>query len=109
MAGNGTITILYPVSGGVAVTTPDSDFDWNYYINEHLPLVGEAFGKKLISYKIIKPKKNIDDHGRFHCIATLFLKTPDDIDGELIFRCRIDIPNFTNSPYEIILGETISS
>ena len=55
MAGNGTIKILYPVSGGVDVTTPD------------------------------------------------------DIDGELIFRCRIDIPNFTNSRYEIILGETISS
>tara|TARA_R110002020_G_scaffold93624_10_gene225703 strand:- start:4982 stop:5299 length:318 start_codon:yes stop_codon:yes gene_type:complete len=99
-----TITIMYPVSGGIAVTTPDSTFDWDYYKNTHMPLVAELFGERLMGYTVIVPKNNIDDNDKYHCIATLYFKSIDDYDGKDIFWCRTDIEKFTNSRYEIILG-----
>lgn len=105
------ITIIYPITDGVDVRTPDnsfkspdSKFDWGYYKNNHMPLVAEVFGDRLMGYTVIVPKDNVDDKSKYHCIATLFFKSVDDYDGKDIFQCRVDIKKFTDSPYEIILG-----
>tara|TARA_R100000908_G_C3615677_1_gene63654 strand:- start:27 stop:338 length:312 start_codon:yes stop_codon:yes gene_type:complete len=100
-----TITIMYPVSGGIAITTPDSLFDWDYYKTKHMPLVSKIFKGKIKKYNLIVPKGNISND--FHAIATLFFDDINDYDGADLYKCRNDIQNFTNSNFQIILGESI--
>tara|TARA_R110000824_G_scaffold295901_2_gene484217 strand:- start:965 stop:1279 length:315 start_codon:yes stop_codon:yes gene_type:complete len=100
-----TVTIMYPVSGGIAVTTPDSEFDWDYYKKKHMPLVSKIFEGRIKEYTLIVPKGNINNE--FHAIATLFFNNINDYDGSDLYRCRSDIKNFTNSNFQIILGEAL--
>lgn len=102
-----TITIMYPSRNGVSLQAPDTTFDWEYYALKHMPFVGKIFGKRLKNYNVMKPRDNIWDNKKYHAIATLFFDNIEDFDGEDIFKCRTDIINFTNSNYEIILGESI--
>ena len=59
---------MYPVSGGIAVTTPNSSFNWDYYKNTHMPLVAEVFRDRLMGYIVVVPKNNVDDQEKYHCI-----------------------------------------
>lgn len=102
-----TLTIMYPTRNGASLQAPDTTFDWEYYTKKHMPYVAEVFDKRLKDYNVTIPQHNVWDGEKFHAIATLFFDDIEDFDGTDIFKCRTDIINFTNSNYEIILGESI--
>lgn len=102
------VTILYPLWLNKK-KTKKSSFDWEYYYTKHVPLVGHIFGDKLKSYNVAKPRYTIYDTHDYHAIANLYFNSSEDYDGFPIFKCRADIVNFTNSHYQIFLGNIVLS
>ncbi|SNT11334.1 EthD family reductase [Antarctobacter heliothermus] len=98
-----SVQVLYPATDG-------THFDYDYYVNTHLKMVGEVWGELLDRTVVIKGLAGgPDTPPGFHAIATLVFNDGDALQegmgkaGPLLE----DIPNFTNTQPQMLVGEVI--
>jgi uncharacterized protein (TIGR02118 family) len=98
-----TLQVLYPISNG-------STFDFDYYTATHFPLVGEHMGPHI---EAISASKGLaggpDTPPAFHAVATLTFADMDKMQAALAVAGPVlaDIPNFTNSAPQMLIGEVL--
>lgn len=83
------VTILYPNKEG-------AKFDFNYYVNKHIPMTAMLFGH---SIQVLKGVASPTGGPPFLCIGRIPVKSLDDFvtimsgQGSVLIA---DIPNYTN-------------
>lgn len=98
-----TLQVIYPATEGTT-------FDIAYYTDTHLPMVRAQIGAQLTDMVITHGQPGPDGSAPgFHAVATLIFpdqatrSTALGLSADLV----ADIPNFTNSRAEILLGEVV--
>ena len=99
-----SIQVLYPISD-------DTNFDFEYYVDKHLPLVGETMGAHIEN--VLVTKGIAGGPGvppSYYAIATITFKNQSEMDLAMsnIDTAVNDIPNFTNTKPVMLIGEVVS-
>ncbi|WP_417207818.1 EthD family reductase [Antarctobacter sp.] len=98
-----SLQVLYPATDG-------THFDYEYYINTHLKMVGEVWGPHMKSALATKGLAGgPDTPPGFHAIATLVFKDGDAMQEAMGKAAPLldDIPKFTNTTPQMLVGEVI--
>ena len=99
-----SLQVLYPVADGVS-------FDHDYYMNTHLPMVGEHMGAHLTGATASKGLAGGPDvPSAFHMIATLTFADQAALDAGMAAAGPVvaDIPNFYNAAPQMVIGEVVA-
>ena len=99
-----TLQVLYPVGDGIS-------FDHDYYLNTHLPLVGEHMGEHLAGASASKGLAGGPDLPTgFHVIATLTFADQGAMDAGMAKSGPVvaDIANFYNGAPQMMIGQTVA-
>ena len=99
-----SIQVLYPISD-------DTNFDFEYYVDKHLPLVGATMGAHIENVLVTKGIAGGPDvPPPYYAIATITFKNQSKMDAAMskIETAVNDIPNFTNTKPVLLIGEIIS-
>lgn len=102
------VTVAYPNS-------PDTKFDYDYYISTHMPLVNRLLsGAGLIRTEIDRALAGGDPKAPppFHCIGYLYFNSVEDLQKGLAAHggpIMGDIPNYTNVQPAIQISEIVGS
>ncbi len=99
-----SLQVLYPVG-------PDLTFDYDYYGGRHMEIVGEHFGPFLASAQASKGLAGGPGiPPAYFAIATLLFESQDKFDQAMAVAGPVlaDIPNFTNTSPQMLIGEVIS-
>ncbi|MDO6485996.1 MAG: EthD family reductase [Shimia thalassica] len=98
-----SLQVAYPVS-------EDSTFDLDYYLSTHMALVGKHMGPYIESTLVTKGLAGGPNvPAPFHAIATIVFKDQDALNSALGDSADVlaDIPNFTNSKPQMLIGEVM--
>jgi len=96
-----SLQVIYPAAEGTT-------FDYDYYFNTHLRLVGGAIGEHIESSLVTKGIAGGPGvPAGYHLIATLVFADQTAMDAAMsnIGVAVSDIPNFTNTEPAILIGE----
>ena len=96
-----SLQVIYPAAEGTT-------FDYDYYFNTHLPLVGGAIGEHIESSLVTKGIAGGPGvPAGYHLIATLVFADQTAMDAAMsnIGVAVSDIPNFTTTEPAILIGE----
>lgn len=101
------VTVMYPAK-------PDAKFDLDYYLNKHMPLVQDSWGKAgLQSYNILHGQPGPDGSPpAFHLIANLNFATAEAFQGALAqsgAKVMGDVPNFTDLTPAVQISNTVGA
>jgi len=99
-----SLQVLYPVAEG-------TQFDHDYYTATHIPLVGEHMGAHIESTSISKGLAGGPDvPAGFYVVATMVFASMENLQAALEVAGPVlaDIPNFTNSEVQMLIGEIIA-
>ena len=99
-----SLQVLYPVGN-------DTTFDHDYYAATHIPLVGEHMGKHIETVSASKGLAGGSDvPAGFHVLATMTFSSMDNLQAALGDAGPVlaDIPNFTNTEPQMLIGEVIA-
>lgn len=96
---------MYPSSEG-------STFDMDYYVNKHLPMVGELMGEVILGTSLEKGVASAAPGAPapFMAIAHIYCNSPEDFTtsfGQNIEKIGGDIPNYTNVEPVIQISEVM--
>lgn len=100
-----TLQVLYPVSEGTT-------FDYDYYMSKHLEIVGQAFGQHIKSTLVTKGLAGGPDvPAGYHAIASIEFADQAALDAALAGAgpALEDIPNFTNSEPQMLIGQRLDA
>ncbi|MEM8555793.1 MAG: EthD family reductase [Pseudomonadota bacterium] len=98
-----TLQVIYPNSDGTS-------FDHGYYGETHLPLVGQHMGAHIESTLVTK---GVSDPGgntaAVYAIASMVFVDKPALEAALAKAGPVieDIPNFTNTVPQMVIGETL--
>lgn len=87
------LTVLYPAQEGAR-------FDWDYYRDQHMPLVEDKFGQWMTRSEIAKGLSGVPKgEATYVCAAHMYFDSQDDLMAA--FRnagmsIPEDVPNFTD-------------
>jgi len=98
-----SVQVLYPAADGTT-------FDYDYYAATHLPMVLDVWGDAVESVLVTKGLAGgPDTPPGFHAIATITFASPDAMQASLGKAGPLleDIPNFTNTQPQMLIGETL--
>ena len=99
-----TLQVIYPVRD-------DAVFDYDYYLDNHLPLLQEHWGELIEGIEVTKGLASGPDiPAAYLLIATVTFPDLDSLDeamGESGGQLIDDVPNFTNVRPQILIGELI--
>lgn len=98
-----SLQVLYPNADG-------THFDYDYYVNTHLAMVGEAWGELLERTVVTKGMAGgPDTPPGFHAVATLVFNSGDAMQEAMGKAAPLlaDIPNFTDCQPQMLIGEVI--
>ena len=98
-----SLQVVYPVGD-------DTNFDHAYYCDTHLPLVGKHIGAHIESTLVTKGLAGgPDTPAPFHAVATMVFADRSALDAALDTAGPVlaDIPNFTNSRPQMLIGEVV--
>ena len=98
-----SLQVLYPIGDGTT-------FDYDYYLNTHMPLVGKCIGEHIQSTLVTKGVAGGPDTAAgYHAIATIVFADQSAMDSAMpnIGPAVEDIPNFTNAQPEMLIGEVV--
>lgn len=98
-----SVQVLYPATDG-------THFDHDYYANTHLKMVTDIWGPHLSTSLVTKGLAGgPDTPPGFHAIATLVFKDGDAMQEAMGKAAPLldDIPNFTNTKPQMLVGEVI--
>ena len=99
------VSVVYP-------SAPEAKFDWQYYMDKHIPAVKKLTPLGLVSVQVDKGIASAQPGAPapFLCIAHLHFSNMNDMQkcmagsGELM----ADVPNFTNIQPQIQISEILS-
>jgi uncharacterized protein (TIGR02118 family) len=94
---------LYPVSDG-------STFDFDYYLSTHMGLVAEHMGPHIQSTLVTKGLSGGPDAPPgMHAVASIVFADTGALDAAMAAAGPVlaDIPNFTNSQPQMLIGEVV--
>ncbi len=102
-----------PVSMQVAYPVGDNTrFDYDYYLSTHMALVNEQMGPHLQSAQATKGLAGggPDTPPPFYAIATLVFPNQEEMDAAMAKAGPVvgDIPNFTNTQPQMLIGEVVA-
>lgn len=98
-----SLQVIYPIG-------TDTNFDYDYYLGTHMPLVGEHMGPHIESTVVTKGLAGgPDTPPATYAIATILFTDQDAMNAALAVAGPVlaDIPNFTNVQPEMLIGEVI--
>jgi len=99
-----SLQVIYPVGDGTT-------FDHDYYATNHMAIVNEHMGPHIDHVTISKGLAGgPDTPPGFHAIATMIFADQGGLDAALAAAgpALKDIPNFTNSQPQMLVGEVIA-
>ncbi len=98
-----TLQVIYPAVDGTS-------FDYDYYMSKHMEIVGGCIGELIQSTLVTKGiAGGPDTPPGFHAIATIVFADNASLDAAMgkLGPALEDIPNFTNSQPQILVGERL--
>ncbi len=98
-----TLQVIYPI-------TDETTFDYDYYTGTHLPLVGQHMGEHIESTLVTKGLAGGPDAPpESYAVATIKFAGKGAMDAAMAASGPVvaDIPNFTNTKPQILIGEVI--
>lgn len=99
-----SLQVVYPI-------TDDTHFDYTYYLETHMPLVGEHMGAHIDSTLVTKGlAAGPDAPPNIYAIATMTFADQAALDAALAAAGPVlaDIPKFTNTKPEMLIGEVVA-
>lgn len=90
------ITILYP-------RTDDSTFDMGYYTSTHMPMLADALGDACQGWGAATIPS-----GKYQAMGWAMCTTKEAFDGAMAehgAKIMGDVPNYTNTQPELLVGE----
>jgi uncharacterized protein (TIGR02118 family) len=100
-----SLQVLYPIVEG-------SDFDCDYYLNKHMPIVGAAIGQYVQSTLLTRGVAGgAGTPAGYYAIATIVFANQSAMDSAManIGPAVQDIPNFTSTQPQMLIGEVVGS
>jgi uncharacterized protein (TIGR02118 family) len=97
----------------VQVLTPegeDTTLDDDYYLNQHMAIVGDVIGEHIESTLVTKGLAGGPGApAGYHAIATIVFANQSALDAALasVDPALEDIPNFTNTQPQMLIGEVV--
>jgi uncharacterized protein (TIGR02118 family) len=91
------VLVLYPKGEGTT-------FDWDYYVNTHMPLVRKSLEGALVRDEVDKPVPDAAHHGAVH----MFFESVDSFGaamGASGAEVMADVPNYTNVAPALYISE----
>ncbi len=92
--GQECMTIVYPNS-------PDVHFDFDYYVNKHMPLIMKLYGKSIARFELRRGQPGADGAAPpFVATITIWIADPKAFDAAAAIHqagLRADVSKFTNS------------
>jgi uncharacterized protein (TIGR02118 family) len=98
-----SLQVLYPVR-------PDTTFDYGYYAEKHMALVAEHMGPHASQVQATKGMAGGPDAPpEFYAVATMVFETKGQLEAALAAAGPVtaDIPNYTNTRPQLLIGEVI--
>lgn len=98
-----SLQVIYPIFDG-------TEFDYDYYLATHLPLVGEHLGQHVQNTLVTKGiAGGSDAPPRIYAIASIVFENHQAMEAAMQAAAPVleDIPNFTNTQPEMMFGEVI--
>ena len=98
-----TLQVTYPVKD-------DTNFDYDYYLSTHMALVGEHMGPHIDSTLVTKGLAGgPDTPPGAYAIATIVFADQAAMDAAMGAAGPVlaDIPKFTNTQPEMLIGEVV--
>lgn len=98
-----SLQVIYPI-------TDDTNFDYDYYLSTHMPLVGEHMGAHIDSTLVTKGLAGgPDTPPGSYAVATILFRDRTAFDAAMAAAAPVmaDIPNFTNTQPQILIGEVV--
>ncbi len=98
-----SLQVIYPIG-------TETHFDFDYYVDTHLPLVGEHMGSHIERTVVTKGIAGGPDEAAGHyAIATIIFEDQDAMNDAMSKAGPVlaDLPNFTNVKPQMLIGEVI--
>lgn len=98
-----SLQVIYPI-------TDETHFDYDYYLGTHMPMVGERMGAHIENVLVTKGLAGgPDTPPPFYAVASMTFADQAALDAAMGAAGPVigDIPNFTNSQPQMLVGEVI--
>ncbi|UAB89273.1 EthD family reductase [Ruegeria sp. SCSIO 43209] len=98
-----SLQVIYPIG-------TETHFDFDYYVDTHLPLVGEHMGSHIERTVVTKGIAGGPEAPAGHyAIATIMFEDQDAMNDAMSKAGPVlaDLPNFTNVKPQMLIGEVI--
>ena len=99
-----SLQVAHPIGEG-------THFDYDYYLSTHMALVAEHFGPHMQSAQATRGLAGgPDTPPPYYAIATLIFADQDALNTAMANGAPVigDIPNFTSSQPQMLIGEVIA-
>lgn len=99
-----SLQVLYPISA-------DTNFDYAYYVETHIPMVDQYMGAHIASSLVTKGVAGgPDTPAGFYAVASFTFADQDAMNAAMSSAGPVmeDIPNFTNVKPQILIGEVLA-
>lgn len=96
-----SLQVLYPI-------TEETNFDYEYYLGTHMPLVAEHMGAHIEQTQVTRGLAGGPDvPPDFYVVATMTFADQGALDAALSVAGPVlaDIPNFTNTVPKMLIGQ----
>jgi len=94
------VLVLYPKGEGTT-------FDWDYYVNTHMPLVRKSLGDALVRDEVDQPVPDAAHHGAVHMFFAS-LEAFGAAMGVNGAEVMADVPNYTNVQPSLFISEVVA-
>jgi uncharacterized protein (TIGR02118 family) len=99
-----SLQVVYPVDGGTR-------FDMDYYLGTHMALVSEHMGPNIEQTLVTRGVSGgaPDTSPPFHAVATMTFASQAAMDAAMAAAAPVlaDIPNFTDTTPQMLVGEVV--
>ena len=92
-----SVVILYPKSD-------DTTFDMDYYTSKHMPMLADAVGEACKGWGVA------EGGPKYHAVGWLMADSQEAFDAAMASQGAAilgDVPNYTNSRPELIVGNVV--
>ncbi len=99
-----SLQVVYPI-------TEDTHFDYDYYLETHMPMVGTHMGPHIQSTLVTKGMAGGPDvPPSIYAIATMTFADKAALNAAMAAAGPVleDIPNFTNTQPQMLIGQVVA-
>ncbi len=98
-----TLQVIYPNTDGTS-------FDYGYFMSTHMGIVGDCIGEHIQSTLVSKGiAGGPDTPPGYHAIASIVFANQEALDEAMgkLGPVLEDVPNYTNSQPQVLIGERL--